>query len=272
MPNQKQLLLAMIEYLQSENLTDVDDLRTTDLQTVWRGLVNQQDPQNISQEYLSLEDRYLSHWWNTQKVKTIDVCHQTVYSNVFTYHGDICLLQVDAIVNAANSKLLGCFIPNHHCIDNHINTFAGSRLRLACHQLMTQQGRMEAVGQAKLTESYHLPCKYVIHTVGPYVKVDQKPSRIREDLLKSSYKSCLQLAVRANLKTIVFPCISTGEFGFPNQRAAELAVQAILEWQRENQHKLYIIFNTFTPKDQEIYQKLLLKEEIDDSVEDSRKN
>lgn len=272
MPNQKQLLLAMIEYLQSENLTDVDDLRTTDLQTVWRGLVNQQDPQNISQEYLSLEDRYLSHWWNTQKVKTIDVCHQMVYSNVFTYHGDICLLQVDAIVNAANSKLLGCFIPNHHCIDNHIHTFAGSRLRLACHQLMTQQGRMEAVGQAKLTESYHLPCKYVIHTVGPYVKVDQKPSRIREDLLKSSYKSCLQLAVRANLKTIVFPCISTGEFGFPNQRAAELAVQAILEWQRENQHKLYIIFNTFTPKDQEIYQKLLLKEEIDDSVEDSRKN
>lgn len=140
MPNQKQLLLAMIEYLQSEKLTDVDDLRTTDLQTVWRGLVNQQDPQNISQEYLSLEDRYLSHWWNTQKVKTIDVCHQTVYSNVFTYHGDICLLQVDAIVNAANSKLLGCFIPNHHCIDNQIHTFAGSRLRLACHQLMTQQG------------------------------------------------------------------------------------------------------------------------------------
>ncbi|HHV5985378.1 TPA: macro domain-containing protein, partial [Streptococcus agalactiae] len=114
--------------------------------------------------------------------------------------------------------------------------------------------------------------KYVIHTVGPYVKVDQKPSRIREDLLKSSYKSCLQLAAQANLKTIVFPCISTGEFGFPNQRAAELAVQEILEWQRENQHKLYIIFNTFTPKDQEIYQKLLLKEEIDDSVEDSRKN
>lgn len=165
-------------------------------------------------------------------------------------------MKVDAIVNAANHQLLGCFIPYHLCIDNAIHSQAGLQLRLECYQLMKEQGHLEPTGQAKLTKAYNLPAKYVIHTVGPIVQGELRKND--EDLLFASYQSCLKLAVENGIESLAFCCISTGEFHFPNQRAAELAVKTVQDFMIEHP-QIKIVFNVFKDEDLNIYKEIISK-------------
>uniref|UniRef100_A0A6B2LJT1 Macro domain-containing protein n=1 Tax=Arcella intermedia TaxID=1963864 RepID=A0A6B2LJT1_9EUKA len=180
---------------------------------------------------------------------------------MIVWQGNICLLEVDAIVNAANDYMLGCFTPNHACIDNVIHCSAGPRLRIDCRKLMTQQGHREPTGKAKITKAYHLPSKHVVHTVGPITQGWEKP---RADLLASSYKSCLDVAKEHHLKSIAFCCISTGVFGYPNAPAVEVAVSTVMDWLEANPGAIdKVIFNVFKDIDAALYTnkfKMLQKE------------
>ncbi|MGY5264629.1 protein-ADP-ribose hydrolase [Streptococcus pyogenes] len=266
MPSSFDLLGEMIGLLQTEPLTSSWACplpnALTKRQDLWRALINQRPALPLSKDYLNLEDAYLDDWRASFVPVSVKDCQKTNYTSLFLYHGDIRYLAVDAIVNAANSELLGCFIPNHGCIDNAIHTFAGSRLRLACQAIMTEQGRKEAIGQAKLTSAYHLPASYIIHTVGPRITKGQHVSSIRADLLARCYRSSLDLAVKAGLTSLAFCSISTGEFGFPKKEAAQIAIKTVLKWQAEHPESktLTIIFNTFTSEDKALYDTYLQKE------------
>ena len=169
------------------------------------------------------------------------------------WQGDITSLRCGAIVNAANSGLTGCWRPCHGCIDNAIHTFAGVRLRYECSKIIEEQGHEELTGGAKVTKAYNLPCEYVIHTVGPIVSGRLTPRHCEE--LRSCYISCLEAAVKNHIDSIAFCCISTGVFGFPQKKAAEIAVQTVREFRKNND--IRVIFNVFKDEDAEIYRKLL---------------
>ena len=170
------------------------------------------------------------------------------------YQSDITTLKCDAIVNAANSQMLGCFSPCHGCIDNIIHTMAGVQLRLACHELMQKQGHEEPTGQAKITPGFNLPARHVLHTVGPIV--DGPLTREHEQLLASCYRSCLRLAAESGCESIAFCCISTGVFMFPNQRAAEIAVETVRNWLDETGSGMKVVFNVYKDLDLKIYTEL----------------
>ncbi|MGY3724452.1 O-acetyl-ADP-ribose deacetylase (regulator of RNase III), contains Macro domain [Granulicatella balaenopterae] len=225
--------------------------------SIWRGLINQTAPSEITADYLMLESAFLTKYFTKEVIATLTDCQLTNYPNILLYHGDITHLAVDAIVNAANSDMLGCFIPNHHCIDNAIHTFAGAQLRLECQQIMQEQGHKEAIGRAKVTLGYHLPAKYIIHTVGPQMRANQPVSSIKRDLLKKSYQACLDTAYQQHITTLAFCSISTGVFGFPKELAAKIAVTTVIEWLKNHPTSLQIVFVTFTKKDQDLYQQLL---------------
>lgn len=215
---------------------------------LYRSLVNIRPAGKASVEYLKAEDEFLQKL-TAQKGITDIADLQPVEKNIYLWKGDITTLKCGAIVNAANSGMTGCYQPCHNCIDNCIHTFAGVRLRLKCAEIMKAQGREEPAGTAKITPAYNLPCDYVIHTVGPIVQ-----GRLTEkhcELLKSCYQSCLELAVESGIKSIAFCCISTGVFGFPQDKAAEIAVQTVREFLKT--HNIEVIFNVFTEKDYEIY-------------------
>ena len=171
------------------------------------------------------------------------------------WQGDITRLKADAIVNAANSALLGCFHPCHGCIDNAIHSAAGLQLREACFQLMQAQGRPEPNGRAKLTRGYNLPASYVLHTVGPIVR-GRVTGRDRAELT-ACYRACLELAAEHHLRSVAFCCISTGEFHFPNREAAQLAVAAVTEFLQQTTSIQKVIFNVFKDADAAIYRALL---------------
>lgn len=171
------------------------------------------------------------------------------------WRGDITTLKIDAIVNAANSALRGCFVPCHSCIDNIIHTYAGVQLRLDCDTIMNEQGYEEPTGQAKITPAYNLPSRYVIHTVGPIVSGKLTKKHCRQ--LADCYCSCLGLAAENGLKSIAFCCISTGEFHFPQQKAAEIAVKTVREYLKQDTSIERVVFNVFKPEDQEIYREIL---------------
>ena len=162
---------------------------------------------------------------------------------------------MDAIVNAANSGLLGCFRPLHNCIDNCIHTMAGVELREKCLEIMERQGHEEVTGTAKITPGYNLPARYVLHTVGPIVSGSLTGRE--EELLASCYRSCLDLAAATNLTSIAFCCISTGVFMFPNKRAAEIAIKTVLDWLTKTQSQMKVVFTVFKDVDREIYHSLL---------------
>ena len=164
-------------------------------------------------------------------------------------------LRADAIVNAANSALLGCFHPCHGCIDNAIHSAAGLQLREKCDAIMTAQGCPEPNGRAKLTRAYNLPARYVLHTVGPII-YGRVTRRDREELA-SCYRSCLELAAEHGLESVAFCCISTGEFHFPNEEAAGIAVETVTEFLRQNRSVRKVIFNVFKDMDAKIYRNLL---------------
>ena len=169
--------------------------------------------------------------------------------------GDITASDAEAIVNAANSGLTGCYLPCHACIDNCIHTFAGVQLRLDCAELMERQGHEEPTGQAKITPAYNLPCRYVLHTVGPIVSGDVTAED--ERLLASCYRSCLALAEENGVESLAFCCISTGVFHFPNRCAAEIAVQTVRQYKAASGSRMKVIFNVFKDQDREIYAQLL---------------
>ena len=252
MPNEK--LNYLISYLLSER-NDMDISIPTDSKEqfdLYRSLVNIRPAKKISAEYLKAEDEFLQKM-TAQKGITDIADLQPVEKNIYLWKGDITTLKCGAIVNAANSGMTGCYRPCHNCIDNCIHTFAGVRLRLKCAEIMKAQGHEEPTGTAKMTPAYDLPCDYVIHTVGPIVQ-----GRLTEkhcELLKSCYQSCLELAMLNGIKSIAFCCISTGVFGFPQDKAAEIAVQTVREFLLT--HDIEVIFNVFTEKDYKIYSRLL---------------
>lgn len=174
---------------------------------------------------------------------------------LYIWQGDITTLGCDAIVNAANSGMTGCYVPCHGCIDNAIHTYAGVQLRAACAELMRRQGHEEPTGSAKMTPAFNLPCRYVLHTVGPII--DGSPDERDMALLASCYRSCFELAAAHGVQSVAFCCISTGEFRFPNALAADIAIRTVREWQSEHSDGMEVIFNVFKDADLEIYRERL---------------
>ncbi len=221
-----------------------------------RALMNVRPPLPVSEEFLRVQDAYLRQMTAEKGVVDLgSLSPSRLDSRLYLWQGDITTLRCDAIVNAANSQMLGCFAPGHSCIDNIIHTMAGVQLRLACNELMEAQGHPEPTGQAKITPGYNLPCKYVIHTVGPIVDVPLMAEH--ERLLASCYRKCLELAEQNGCRSIAFCCISTGVFMFPNQRAAEIAVDTVRKYYAETGSRIRTVFNVFKDIDLKIYAGLL---------------
>lgn len=219
-----------------------------------RGLMNVRMPADADDTFIRIQDEYLQ---NIQKEKGIvDVnTLKEIQPGIILWKGDITRLNADAIVNAANSGITGCYRANHNCIDNCIHTYAGIQLRKECSDIMHKQGYEEPTGQAKITKGYNLPAKYVIHTVGPIVTTPL--TKTHEKLLETCYRSCLELAAENNLASIAFCCISTGVFMFPNDKAAKIAVRTVKEFMQTQTSIKKVIFNVFKDIDEEIYRNLL---------------
>ncbi len=219
-----------------------------------RGLMNVRAPQRASAEFLQVQDEYLQEEIAAKGITDV-ACLRPERPGVCLWQGDITTLKCDAIVNAANSGMTGCYVPNHKCIDNAIHTFAGVELRYECSKLMSAQGCPEPTGKAKITPAFNLPSKYVLHTVGPIVggSVTQRD----KDLLASCYRSCLELAAQNNLESLAFCCISTGEFHFPNSLAAQIAVREVIEFLGQETSVKKVVFNVFKSLDKAIYEDLL---------------
>lgn len=253
--NQNEKLLFLIRYLLSEN-PRYQNMKIPTNQTeqfrLFRSLVNIRSPKPISEDFLRVQDEYLKKETARKGITNIADL-QPMSRNIFLWKGDITTLKCGAIVNAANSQMLGCFQPCHACIDNVIHTFAGIQLRLKCAEIMRNQDYEEPTGQAKITPAYNLPCDYVIHTVGPIVQ--RKLTKKHCELLESCYRSCLEIAVQNKIESIAFCCISTGVFGFPQKEAAEIAVRTIQNFQKS--YKIKVIFNVFKESDDKIYRQLL---------------
>lgn len=219
-----------------------------------RGLMNVRSPRMIDENFLKVQDAYLKEETKNKGVIDVDTL-VPMQEGLYVWQGDITTLKCDAIVNAANSGMTGCYVPNHRCIDNCIHTFAGIELRLACAEMMEKQGYEEPTGHAKITPAFNLPCQYVLHTVGPIIRgrLTEKDCR----LLSSCYQSCLELAAENHLKSIAFCCISTGEFHFPNEKAAEIAVITVKDFMKKKTSIEKVVFNVFKDQDKVIYERLL---------------
>lgn len=220
---------------------------------LFRSLVNVREPRPIGGDFLALQDSLLQSMSARRGVTDL-ASLAPVGEGLYLWKGDITTLRTDGIVNAANSGMTGCYSPCHGCIDNAIHTFAGVQLRLECAELMKAQGHPEPAGGAKITKAYNLPCRFVLHTVGPIVsgRLSQEDCR----LLASCYRSCLLLAQERGLRSIAFCCISTGEFRFPNREAAEIAVNTVRQ-HLSGSRGMQVVFNVFLEKDHQIYRQLL---------------
>ena len=218
-----------------------------------RSLMNIRMAAPISEAFLQTQDEYLQE---TIKEKGITDIKDLIPAEegIYLWQGDITTLKCDAIVNAANSGMTGCYQPCHNCIDNCIHTYAGVQLRNACAEIIEKQGYEEPTGCAKITSAFNLPCKYVLHTVGPIVQGHL--TKEHEELLASCYRSCLELADENGVKSVAFCCISTGVFMFPNERAAEIAVQTVRDYRKEKNSGIEVIFNVWKDEDYEIYREL----------------
>ena len=245
----------LIEYLLKEDPQYSEMEIPSDLQgkrDLFRALRNVRWPKPVSEEFLRLQDEELQA--QLQEKGIVELPNVPIQ----IWQGDITRIKADAIVNAANSQMLGCFHPLHRCIDNAIHSAAGVQLREECYQLMLQQGHEESTGQAKITKAYNLPCKYVIHTVGPIIP-NGIPTEFQKEQLASCYRSIMACADENRLESIAFCCISTGEFRFPNQLAAEIAVQTVKDYLTEHPDcsVKQVVFNVFKDIDRDIYQRLL---------------
>lgn len=255
--NQSEKRIFLIQELLKENAAYQDVKIPADAagqRQLLRGLMNVRMPHDISREFLDIQDSYLQEETGNKQITDVDTL-VPVQNGLYIWQGDITSLRCDAIVNAANSGMTGCYVPNHKCIDNCIHTFAGIQLRLECSELMRKQGYEEPTGKAKLTSAYNLPCRYILHTVGPIIS-----GRVTDrdcELLASCYRSCLELAAEHELESVAFCCISTGEFHFPNDRAAEIAVDTVKKFLEQKSSVKKVVFNVFKDIDRDIYRKLL---------------
>lgn len=219
-----------------------------------RSLMNIRMPAPVSEEFLKIQDEYLARAIEEKGVTKLSAL-SPAGDGIYLWQGDITTLECGAIVNAANSQMLGCFQPMHNCIDNCIHTYSGIQLRARCSELMKKQAYPEPTGSAKITPAYNLPCGYVIHTVGPIVN-----GMLTDDdceLLRSCYVSCLKIAEENNIDSIAFCCISAGVFGFPQREAAEIAVSTVREYKENTNSDIKVIFNVFKDEDYYIYNALL---------------
>ena len=219
-----------------------------------RSLFNTRMPMAADEEFTRIQDEYLRE--ETREKGVTDISDlEPICEGIYLWQGDITTLKCGAIVNAANSQMLGCFLPCHGCIDNVIHTFAGVQLRCRCNEIMREQGHEEPTGQAKITPAYNLPCDFVLHTVGPIVsdRLTQKDC----ELLESCYLSCLKLAEENCVESVAFCCISTGVFGFPQHEAAQIAVNTVKAYKKATGSDIRVIFNVFKDDDAEIYKNIL---------------
>ena len=222
-----------------------------------RSLFNVRPPYPASPEFLDIQDEYLGEMIRERGITDGDSLPPAASDpRLVLWQGDITSLRCDAIVNAANSALLGCWQPCHSCIDNIIHSFAGVQLRIKCSELMEAQGHEEETGKAKITPAYNLPSKFVLHTVGPIILGELEEEDCR--LLADCYRSCLALAAENGLRSVAFCCISTGVFRFPPERAAEIAVKTVKAFLDHSETSLKrVIFNVFKDSDREIYSNIL---------------
>lgn len=252
--NTAEQLDFLINYLLRERAEEFDvpqDFQSK--RALLRSLMNVRPPLKISDEFLKVQDEFLSAETSSKTLTSPQDINETK-GKLMLWQGDITTLEVDAIVNAANSKLLGCFIPHHNCIDNVIHSAAGVQLRLECDRIMKNQGHDEEVGKAKITDAYNLPSAHVIHTVGPQIPSGSMPSKRDCDDLASCYRSCLEIASYNRLESVAFCCISTGVFNFPQDLAAQIAIKTVDEYLKSNETTLkHVIFNVFTDRDYLIY-------------------
>lgn len=220
-----------------------------------RALMNVRPPEALAKEALDIQNAYLQQRL-AERGGATDGGSLPYRNRIAVWRGDITLLKADAIVNAANSQMLGCFVPGHRCIDNAIHTYAGMQLRLECANLMDRQGHEEPTAHVKVTPAFNLPSSYIFHTVGPIVP-SHKPGPREELLLRRCYTSCLEEATRRGLDTLAFCCISTGVFGYPQEAAARVALDAVRHHLNDNDPSLKVIFNVFLASDKAIYRGLL---------------
>ena len=258
-------LRFLITTLQDERKDTRDELATCavpgtfgEAWELFRALCNTRLPIPASAEFLAKQDKLLHAIILEEGITYAGLIPPCAGDpNIAVWKGDITTLAADAIVNAANSQLLGCWVPGHHCIDNAIHTFAGVQLRLECAAIMKAQGHEEPTGQAKVTSAYNLPSSMVIHTVGPIVE-GGKPTEQHKRLLAACYRNCLDAAAERHCKSIAFCCISTGVFGFPQEEAAPIAVDTVRTWLRENpEADMHVVFDVYLDEDEEIYQGIL---------------
>lgn len=267
--NKEEILNELLQYFINENRdVHINSIPSDykEKRNLLRALMNIREPEPIDSKILKLQDELLKE--ETVNRNPVDPCKLPTIAEAFKgrsipfseklvlWQGDIISISADAIVNAANSKLLGCFVPLHRCIDNAIHSAAGVELRLECDEIMENQGFDEPTGLSKITKAYNLPSKYILHTVGPII--DDKLTKEDCRMLSSCYTSCLNKASEySDIKTIAFCCISTGEFRFPKDKASQIAVESVCNWLRENPERFdRIIFNVFTGEDYNEYAKL----------------
>lgn len=251
MPSIQEQLIQWLEQERGE--TDVklpaDD---QEQKRLLRGLMNLRPAKAIPHDILNLQNTYLQQF-NAQSPTVTWEDLTLVNDQLALWQGDIRQLAVDAIVNAANSQMLGCFIPNHLCIDNVIHTQAGMQMRYDLSEMMAASDRRyEPIGKVKVTNGYNLRAHYVFHTVGPRI-TKGKVTPLRRDMLQSCYLSCLKEADAMHLETLAFCCISTGEFQFPKDQAADIAIQTVSEYLAATHSPLQVIFNVFTDEDNQLY-------------------
>ena len=245
-----------VQYKDLETPEDAEEKRR-----ILRSLMNIRMPKKISEEVLAVQNAYLKERASEKGVVRLDAIPE-IRDHLSIWQGDITRLEVDAIVNAANSQMLGCFIPMHTCIDNCIHTFAGIQLRAECNRRMNElRSRYggdyeQPTALPMLTDAYNLPAKKVIHVVGPIVQ-GKLTAGLEKDLA-DCYRNSMDLCMENGLESVAFCCISTGVFHFPNQRAAEIAVETVLEWLKAHDYRMErVVFNVFKDEDQEIYRRLL---------------
>ena len=226
-----------------------------------RSLMNIRMPKPLSADVLAVQDEYLRERIREKGITDVSDI-PPIRDGIFLWQGDITLLAIDAIVNAANSAMLGCFVPMHTCIDNCIHTFAGVQLRAECHRQMEQLRRHfgpdyeQPTAVPLLTDGYNLPAGKVIHIVGPVVEGRLTP--FLEKDLEDCYRNTLDLCLENDLKSVAFCCISTGVFRFPKDRAAEIAVTTVLQWLKEHPGRIErVVFNVFGDDDRTVYEDVL---------------
>ena len=243
----------LIEILCAERGESVPALKEDKKADYFRALINVRPPMPVSEEFLRLQDKYLSE--RTREKGVADVNKFDYTGGVALWRGDITRLNADAVVNACNPALLGCFAPLHNCIDNVIHSAAGVQVRLDCNEIM--RGGTEPNGRVRVTKAYNLPSKFIFHTVGP--QVTGKVTEENKKDLENCYLSCLEKAREMKLKSIAFCCISTGVYGYPQKEACALAVRTVKARLAGIKDGLKVIFDVFTEEDEALYERELFK-------------